>query len=79
MDEYPEKKDDMLKISDRLTVPQVFFGEQHLGGASDILNLEKDGKLLHMYKKYFLLPYYYGLLTQNNKRYSISIDSASSY
>ena len=42
----------MLKISDRLTVPQVFF-EQHLGGA-DILNLEKDGKLLHMYKKLVL-------------------------
>ena len=54
LDEYPEKKDDMLKISDRLTVPQVFFGEQHLGGASDILNLEKDGKLLHMYKKLVL-------------------------
>ena len=23
----------MLKMSDRLTVPQIFFGEQHLGGA----------------------------------------------
>ena len=31
---YPEKRIDMLKASNRLTVPQIFFGELHVGGAA---------------------------------------------
>lgn len=29
---YPEKRADMLKIADRLTVPQIFFNDEHVGG-----------------------------------------------
>ena len=41
----------MLKLSDRLTVPQVFFNENHLGGANDIFKLKDDGELLNLYNK----------------------------
>lgn len=32
---YPEKRADMLKLADRLTVPQIFFNDKHIGGATD--------------------------------------------
>ena len=51
LDDYPQKKTDMLKLSDRLTVPQVFFNENHLGGANDIFKLKDDGELLNLYNK----------------------------
>jgi glutaredoxin 3 len=34
--DYPEKRADMLQLADRLTVPQVFFNDTHVGGASDL-------------------------------------------
>ena len=32
----------MLSLSDRLTVPQIFFNEQHIGGAEDTLKVLKE-------------------------------------
>lgn len=32
---HPHRRTDMLSLSDRLTVPQVFFNERHVGGADD--------------------------------------------
>ena len=32
---YPKRRPDMLGLADRLTVPQVFFNERHIGGADD--------------------------------------------
>jgi glutaredoxin len=29
----------MLSLSDRLTVPQIFMNDKHIGGADDTLNL----------------------------------------
>ena len=29
----------------RTTVPQIFIGEQHVGGCDDLMALERDGKL----------------------------------
>lgn len=34
---HPDRRSDMLALSDRLTVPQVFFGETHIGGADGTL------------------------------------------
>jgi glutaredoxin 3 len=34
--DYPEKRADMLQLADRLTVPQIFFNDAHVGGASDL-------------------------------------------
>lgn len=36
---HPYRRNDMLSLSDRLTVPQVFFGDDHIGGADDTLEL----------------------------------------
>ncbi|CAB9514612.1 Protein of unknown function, DUF547 [Seminavis robusta] len=39
---HPHRRPDMLSITDRLTVPQVFFNETHIGGADDTFKvLEK--------------------------------------
>jgi glutaredoxin-related protein len=48
--EYPEKRNDMLQLARRLTVPQIFFGSKHIGGASDLEDLEKQGKLSELYE-----------------------------
>ena len=42
---YPQMKAAMLKLSDRLTVPQIFFNEDHIGGASELLQLDETGEL----------------------------------
>ena len=39
---HPFRRNDMLSLSDRLTVPQVFFGEKHIGGADDTLALLQE-------------------------------------
>ena len=36
---YPQKRTDMISLSDRLTVPQVFFNEKHIGGSEETLKL----------------------------------------
>ena len=41
-----EKKEEMLKKSNGAkTVPQIFIGEQHVGGNVELQALEKEGKL----------------------------------
>eukprot|EP00568_Trieres_chinensis_P004154 CAMPEP_0183294828 /NCGR_PEP_ID=MMETSP0160_2-20130417/2999_1 /TAXON_ID=2839 ORGANISM="Odontella Sinensis, Strain Grunow 1884" /NCGR_SAMPLE_ID=MMETSP0160_2 /ASSEMBLY_ACC=CAM_ASM_000250 /LENGTH=521 /DNA_ID=CAMNT_0025456199 /DNA_START=96 /DNA_END=1661 /DNA_ORIENTATION=+ len=39
LNSYPAKRADMLALADRLTVPQVFFNKEHIGGADDTLAL----------------------------------------
>lgn len=45
---HPDKRTDMLSLADRLTVPQFFFNEAHIGGADDLIdfvdNVEKEKK-----------------------------------
>jgi len=41
----PEKRAEMQKRSGRRTVPQIFIGEQHVGGSDDLHALEAAGKL----------------------------------
>jgi len=46
LDEHPEKRDEMIRISEgRRTVPQVFVNGQALGGSDDIHALDRQGKL----------------------------------
>jgi hypothetical protein len=47
--DYPEKRTDMIAIADRTSVPQIFFNERHLGGASDVEALDESGLLDAMY------------------------------
>jgi len=40
------KRDEMIqRAGGRTTVPQIFIGGRHVGGCSDLLALERDGKL----------------------------------
>eukprot|EP00339_Tiarina_fusa_P001085 CAMPEP_0117034964 /NCGR_PEP_ID=MMETSP0472-20121206/24862_1 /TAXON_ID=693140 ORGANISM="Tiarina fusus, Strain LIS" /NCGR_SAMPLE_ID=MMETSP0472 /ASSEMBLY_ACC=CAM_ASM_000603 /LENGTH=531 /DNA_ID=CAMNT_0004744295 /DNA_START=318 /DNA_END=1913 /DNA_ORIENTATION=+ len=39
LSKYPDRRNDMLSLSDRLTVPQVFMNETHLGGAEETVKL----------------------------------------
>lgn len=46
VDENPEQFDEMLKKSNgRRTVPQIFIGDEHVGGFDDLKALEDAGKL----------------------------------
>lgn len=40
-----EKRREMQERSGRMTYPQIFIGEQHVGGCDDLLALDRDGKL----------------------------------
>ena len=41
-----EKREEMLKKSNgSKTVPQIFVGDQHVGGNTELQALEKEGKL----------------------------------
>ena len=41
----PEKRAEMRTRSGRTSVPQIFIGDQHVGGCDDLHDLEKAGKL----------------------------------
>ena len=45
VDENPDALDEMMRVTGRRTVPQIFIGEQHIGGCDDIEALDRDGKL----------------------------------
>ena len=38
-------REEMVKISGRTSVPQVFVNDLHLGGCDDVYDLENKGKL----------------------------------
>ena len=40
-----EKATMVQRASGQTTVPQIFIGEQHIGGCDELLALERDGKL----------------------------------
>ena len=39
------KRDEMMKLTGRRTVPQIFVGEMHVGGFDDLSALDRAGKL----------------------------------
>jgi glutaredoxin 3 len=45
VDAEPAKRTEMQNRSGRRTVPQIFIGEQHVGGCDDLYGLEEAGKL----------------------------------
>lgn len=40
-----ERFQEMAERSNRVTVPQIFIGELHVGGYDDMAALDRDGKL----------------------------------
>lgn len=45
VDEDPARLTEMIKRSNRRTVPQIFIGDTHVGGYMDLLALERNGEL----------------------------------
>ncbi|WP_184716981.1 glutaredoxin 3 [Caulobacter sp.] len=41
----PALRQEMMNRSGRTTFPQIFVGEQHIGGCDDMMALEREGKL----------------------------------
>jgi len=41
----PEKREEMRQRSGRLTYPQIFVGDTHIGGFDDLAALDAAGKL----------------------------------
>lgn len=46
IDERPQQRDEMMRITGRRTVPQIFIGETHVGGCDDLVALDARGGLL---------------------------------
>lgn len=45
VDSNPELRREMMQRSGRRTVPQIWVGEQHVGGYDDLARLERQGSL----------------------------------
>jgi glutaredoxin 3 len=45
VDSKPELRREMMRRSGRRTVPQIWVGEQHVGGFDDLARLEQQGSL----------------------------------
>jgi glutaredoxin 3 len=48
VEQQPELRQQMMALSGRHTVPQIWIGDAHVGGYTDLLELELDGRLNHM-------------------------------
>jgi len=46
IDVQPEQRDEMMRITGRRTVPQIFIGDTHVGGCDDLIALDARGGLL---------------------------------
>jgi glutaredoxin 3 len=42
----PERRNEMQVRTGRRTVPQIFIGATHVGGADDLVALDRSGRLL---------------------------------
>jgi glutaredoxin 3 len=41
----PALRQEMIQLSGRYTVPQIWIGERHIGGCDDLYALERAGQL----------------------------------
>lgn len=45
VDHDPQLRREMVQLSGRTTVPQIWIGEQHVGGCDDLMLLARQGQL----------------------------------
>lgn len=45
VDLEPERREEMVRLSGRRTVPQIWIGARHVGGSDDLHALERTGEL----------------------------------
>lgn len=41
----PKRREEMMQITGRRTVPQIFIGDRHVGGFDDLSELDAGGEL----------------------------------
>lgn len=46
VDTLPDAREQMMSLTGRRTVPQIFIGETHVGGCDDLMALDAKGGLL---------------------------------
>jgi glutaredoxin 3 len=46
IDTDPAQRDEMIRLTGRRTVPQIFVGDTHVGGCDDLVALDQRGGLL---------------------------------
>ena len=46
LDVDPSQRADMIRLTGRYTVPQIFIGGTHVGGCDDLIALDRRGALL---------------------------------
>ena len=51
VDLQPGRRQEMIERTRRRTVPQVFIGENHVGGFDDLMRLERAGELDRMLRE----------------------------
>jgi len=50
VDSEPDLRREMVDLSGRYTVPQIWIGSKHIGGYDDIAMLDRQGQLDQMLK-----------------------------
>ena len=45
IDQDPEQREEMIQRTQRRTVPQIFIGDEHVGGFDDLSALHQKGSL----------------------------------
>lgn len=45
IDTNPERREEMMEVTQRRTVPQIFIGSTHVGGYDDLAKLDAEGQL----------------------------------
>jgi len=48
VDTQPERRKEMMELSGRRSVPQIFAGNKHIGGYDDLVDLDMDGELVKL-------------------------------
>ncbi|OWT75791.1 MULTISPECIES: glutaredoxin 3 [unclassified Achromobacter] len=48
IDQDPAQRDVMMQRTGRRTVPQIYIGEDHVGGCDDLYALDRAGQLVPM-------------------------------
>ncbi len=56
VDDDPQLRRELAQRSGRTTVPQIWVGEQHIGGCDDLLLLARQGRLDEMLARAHAAP-----------------------
>ena len=45
VDQDPARRAEMVQLTGRTSVPQIFVGDEHVGGFMELAQLDRDGRL----------------------------------